>query len=631
MDETLITQSDKPHAIEAKASSEVERALAEIQATESDIAAQTGLEGQELIDTTDDFLTEKAKHAADVHASDTAQIVETALIEGALEEIGERPESEHNPIVKLEKEGYNEQVTDGVQKLHEQHATLPDGTSAAGVVAHKASTIEGLTPDQSEHYDTNSKEAGWDSPERAQRLVESYITPDSKVLDIGIGTGQAVNGYAEKGATVIGLDHDELMLTAAESIVGEHGSLRQADINTELPISDLKESVDVVQAIGVLEFAEDLPKIFEQVHGSLKENGVFVFTAELVDDTHPEKSEYENVGLTVHRHSIEQIRGLLEKKGYTLLNSETYAGYEREDGKVPYGIFLAHKSETAKTPEQELAQVFAEVRPVLESSDEEFERSAKEFISKRVAELSAQSSIDVSEDLDLDSESIQDFIPAEVVMEPDAESNGFRLDDPEAYTTMLGQIRRRYQRMIEKSVDNPETAYRSAVVQGTHDGQAAYFGGFTGGNMARRQSLLFLDLDDERQPVSVAELKGQAYCFERAGLVHNMLTISGVPSSLETGRLTTTKSDGSSTNEFHALLRIEPTQDKQYLFDVMNPSLTVDESGKLVSAKPSLYSIKGEWQGSLRGTLSSQKKKANGDIEVTKTSQLKFESGGRFS
>ncbi|MCA9341022.1 hypothetical protein KC952_00665 [Candidatus Saccharibacteria bacterium] len=79
-----------------------------------------------------------------MRASDTPDIIETALIEGALEEIDERPpaSSEHNPINRLEKEGFGKQVTEGVRKLHEEHATLPDGESAAEVVAKKVATIE---------------------------------------------------------------------------------------------------------------------------------------------------------------------------------------------------------------------------------------------------------------------------------------------------------------------------------------------------------------------------------------------------------------------------------------------------------------------------------------------------------
>lgn len=321
------------------ASAEVRHSIHQIEATETAIAHNTGEHGQELVDSVDRFLVDNAEHAVDIDASDKADIVETALIEGALEVTGDRKEATENPILKLEKDGYDQQVTDGVKKLYEEGATLPNGESAAEVVATTVLSQE-MT---SEAYDADSKEAGWDSPERAQKLVEGYVTPGSKVLDIGIGTGQAVEGYAAKGATVIGLDHDASMLDKASTVIGENGSLRQADINKELPITDLKESVDVAQAIGVLEFAEDLPAVLDQVHGSLKENGVFVFTSELVDDTHDSKSEFEDIGLTVHRYTAEEIQGLLEQKGYKLLSQEAYDGYRREDGEVPYGIFLAQK------------------------------------------------------------------------------------------------------------------------------------------------------------------------------------------------------------------------------------------------------------------------------------------------
>ncbi len=324
-----------------KSTREVQRAIADIDETETIIATRTGLIEQELTDATDMYLVDRAEQAVAIAASDKRRAVKTALIEGALEITGERPVGTTNPIDKLEDDGNGQAVTEGVRQLYMEGATLPNGESAAEVVATTVLSHEM----QSEHYDADSKEAGWDSPERAQKLVEDYVTPGSKVLDIGIGTGQAVSGYAEKGATVIGLDRDESMLGAAESIVGENGTLRQADINKELPITDLKESVDVAQAIGVLEFAEDLPGVLDQVHESLKENGVFVFTSELVNPAQDTTSRYEDIGLTVHRHSVGEIQGLLERKGYKLLSHDAYDGYEREDGVVPYGIFLAQKQE----------------------------------------------------------------------------------------------------------------------------------------------------------------------------------------------------------------------------------------------------------------------------------------------
>lgn len=194
-------------------------------------------------------------------------------------------------------------------------------------------------------YDTDSKQAGWDSPERAQKLVEPFIVPGAKVLDIGIGTGLAVTGYTDKGATVIGLDQDQAMLDTAQTVVGEHGSLHQADINGQLPIDDLEGSVDVAQAVGVLEFAKDLPSVFGQVYGSLKEDGVFAFTSELIDGiqtTEPE-THYDDIDVTVYRHTPDEIADLLEQAGFRLVHAESYDGYERGGSAVPYGIFLAQK------------------------------------------------------------------------------------------------------------------------------------------------------------------------------------------------------------------------------------------------------------------------------------------------
>ena len=191
-------------------------------------------------------------------------------------------------------------------------------------------------------YDTDSKEAGWDSPERAQKLVEPFIVPGVKVLDVGIGTGQAVRGYAERGATVIGLDYDQAMLDTAKQVVGENSSLRQADINKELPIADLENSVEVAQAVGVLEFAEDLPSVFAQVNKALKDGGVFVFTSELVEDYDPQpQTHYPELDITVYRHSPEEVKRLLDEAGFSLVDADLYNGYERGGKSVPYGIFLA--------------------------------------------------------------------------------------------------------------------------------------------------------------------------------------------------------------------------------------------------------------------------------------------------
>jgi SAM-dependent methyltransferase len=218
--------------------------------------------------------------------------------------------------------------------------------SPEDVVAVKRDMLKTVEKVESANYDDSAEQADWDSPKRAQKLVEQYVTNGSKVLDLGIGTGQAVKGYAEKGAAIIGLDRDPEMLELSRTVTGKAGTMRQADINEPLPIDDLAEQIDVAQAIGVLEFASDLNSVVNQVKSSLKPNGVFVFTVETPDGDNVTMQEYPDAGVTVHRRAADTVKVLLEKNGLQLLSDEAYGGYVRGDtdgDKVPYHIFLAQK------------------------------------------------------------------------------------------------------------------------------------------------------------------------------------------------------------------------------------------------------------------------------------------------
>lgn len=197
-------------------------------------------------------------------------------------------------------------------------------------------------------YDTATNDGEWDSPERAQRLVEKYVGEGTTVLDIGIGTGQAVKGYAEMGATIIGLDHDPEMLRIAQEVTGNSGHMQTADINKRLPLEGLENKIDVAQAIGVLEFASNLEGVVDQVKSALRPGGVFVFTVETPADDGKTMEHFEGAGITVYRHRADEVRNLLMQKELSLLYDEGYGGYDRGDNeKVPYHIFLAQKTREA--------------------------------------------------------------------------------------------------------------------------------------------------------------------------------------------------------------------------------------------------------------------------------------------
>ncbi|MBZ5736069.1 class I SAM-dependent methyltransferase [Nocardioides sp. TRM66260-LWL] len=199
---------------------------------------------------------------------------------------------------------------------------------------------------EAQSYDQEAALAGWDSPHRARRLVERFITPGTRVLDLGIGTGLAVDGYAEKGASVIGIDQDPAMLEAASAVAGEQGEMRLGNINERLPINDLEGRVDVAQAVGVLEFTEDLEGVLAQVCEALTPGGKFVFTVELAGTGEKHTLNFPE-GVTVHRHTSAEVLDLLDRAGLRVLQDQEYAGYQRGGQPVPYGLYLAEKLERA--------------------------------------------------------------------------------------------------------------------------------------------------------------------------------------------------------------------------------------------------------------------------------------------
>jgi predicted TPR repeat methyltransferase len=213
---------------------------------------------------------------------------------------------------------------------------------------HPTSPEQTPASSQSYDYDLESQQAGWDSPRRIQEHVARYLQPGCTVLDIGIGTGLAIAGYAEKGINIVGIDIDPNMLNQARTVAGQQADLRQADINETLPIPDLQAKVDVVQAVGVLEFVEDLEQLFQQVTTTLRPDGVFAFTIEeSTNGSDVQVVNYQEVGVTVYARSAEAVTALVEQAGMRVLEDEAYEGYVRDQTRgerVPYHLFLVQKA-----------------------------------------------------------------------------------------------------------------------------------------------------------------------------------------------------------------------------------------------------------------------------------------------
>ena len=210
-----------------EATEKVREAMSKINEVDIAIAEQTGAAGIELTSATDAFLVadaERRSRTGDPHADEA---VETTLLAGALEKTGFRQGDPTDTIVKLEQDGYEDVVTAGVEELAKEGATLPDGESAAEVVAE---VIEESEQEQQEPISDELDTAlqvyyKGGSPEDIQRItgidpkeVTKYIRslpPDER--DRAIDTRAVALGKEEAGSAVYGtrIEDKELAHSAA--------------------------------------------------------------------------------------------------------------------------------------------------------------------------------------------------------------------------------------------------------------------------------------------------------------------------------------------------------------------------------------------------------------------------------
>ncbi|NYF17756.1 SAM-dependent methyltransferase [Microbacterium sp. AK009] len=92
---------------------------------------------------------------------------------------------------------------------------------------------------------------GVSAPARGALITACAIGPDTRMLDIGCGSGEFLGELGALGARAIGVDSSPGMVALA----ARHGDAREADA-AALPFGD--DSFDVVTAVTVLHLTDDL-------------------------------------------------------------------------------------------------------------------------------------------------------------------------------------------------------------------------------------------------------------------------------------------------------------------------------------------------------------------------------------
>jgi len=203
-------------------------------------------------------------------------------------------------------------------------------------------------------YDDDTSRFGWTAPRRLADAVarERPIAPHLRVLDVGVGTGQASRRFLDAGAQVTGVDVEATMLRVAHKDARFH-RLAKHDFDDALVPAVVDEgSMDIVIASGALHFAKRLDATLADLSRALAPGGTIAFTY-----VPPQAREF-SARTTVHAEDA--VAATVARLGLIVSRHERFVAYY-EDGEandpVVYALVVAHDRRPGDTDPALLARL----------------------------------------------------------------------------------------------------------------------------------------------------------------------------------------------------------------------------------------------------------------------------------
>lgn len=205
---------------------------------------------------------------------------------------------------------------------HERAAHMVAALAGSADAAPRNAYASALFDSYAGFFDSHLVAAlGYDAPAGLRRLVDR-LAPKRRfeaALDLGCGTGLAAQAFAEKVATIDGIDLAPKMIEAARA-KGLYRHLEVADIDFFLARPEAALAYDLVVAADVFIYVGRLETVFAGVAGALRTGGLFAFSLE-----HLEAGEVEIRSSGRFAHSEAYIDALAAAHGFTPRASEPTA------------------------------------------------------------------------------------------------------------------------------------------------------------------------------------------------------------------------------------------------------------------------------------------------------------------
>ncbi len=150
-----------------------------------------------------------------------------------------------------------------------------------------------------------------------EKLLSLNSAKDSKILDLGCGTGLLGKTVVDSFPNLVGVDISSNMIDET----------RKKDIYSELHTNDIQEFLlksvqeyDLIIAADVFIYIGALKTIFSRIKKSINSNSYFIFTIELLNEFDKESFHLAKSGR--FSHTIEYIESLCKDYGFEIIDKE---------------------------------------------------------------------------------------------------------------------------------------------------------------------------------------------------------------------------------------------------------------------------------------------------------------------
>lgn len=184
-------------------------------------------------------------------------------------------------------------------------------------------------------YDNSILNNNWNGPQVIFNLSHKLLKAESRILDLGIGTGESSKRFKNVGHKITGLDGSAKMLDQCRrKNIASELVLHNVE-NTPFPVKD--KEFDAVISNGLFHLIFPISPVFSEVKEKLKSKGLFVFTYENTHDV-SESTEIKqgiwerktNSGVYTYKYSDTLIADLLMSNKFELINEKRFLAFTNQ-------------------------------------------------------------------------------------------------------------------------------------------------------------------------------------------------------------------------------------------------------------------------------------------------------------